>query len=66
MQASKETNQLKLIQEKKEERCLKMKDISNDSVLIMDKKMEILERLRFWGRLLEVKILRTVELVIPP
>lgn len=43
-----------------------MKDISNDSVLIMDKKMEILERLRFWGRLLEVKILRTVELVIPP
>jgi hypothetical protein len=43
-----------------------MKDISKDAVLIMDKKMEILERLRFWGRLLEVKILRTVELVILP
>jgi hypothetical protein len=43
-----------------------MKDISKDAVLIMDKKMEILERLRFWGRLLEVKILRTFELVILP
>lgn len=43
-----------------------MKDISKDSELIMDKKMEILERLRFWGRLLEVKILTTVELVILP